>query len=321
MTQVISTSHPLCNPLPELLERLCVSGGQSKQLTEMAYGWCSIICENYSTLQGAEDLLLLSLEAGFCYTNPTKRLLEARLIHTDHHQKMANIVFSNGDGEAIADLLCAWTSWGDLHESYPQLKMCAEHLICLHHLHPFSSRLRSYIIYAIELIGYQQFKKVEVEGLIVLLNDLQVCHKDLNNTQGWARFLLHTVQSSGKIQHLSLSYWELLAELTAYWSGGLEAQAYNPQIMISLQNAKEWDKLKCWVSIMWLVWPPEGGKTTEEDFENVMLSLFHQQPSILQKLEEQMEQWSNKWLWVKIPESFKQIIKQVHDKPAQQATL
>jgi len=319
MAQAIHSSHSLCAPLPELLERLCISKSQSKQLTEMAYGWCSIICENYSTLQGAKDLLLLSLETGFRSIGPKDSWIEAELIHTEHHQKLANIVFSSGDGEAIADLLCAWTSWGDLHEPHPQLKVCAEYLTGLHHIHPFSSRLRSYIIYAIRLIGYQQFEKVE--GFIGLLNDLQVCLKDLENRLEWAKLLLDVIQSSEKIQHLSRSCWKLLAELAAYWSDELGAGTYNPHIMKSLQDAKEWDKLKCWISVVWMVWPPEGGQTMEKDLENVMLSLVHQQPGALQKLKDQMEQWSNEWSWNEIPESFKQTCKQVCDKAPQQAVL
>jgi len=126
---------------------------------------------------------------------------------------------------------------------------------------------------------------------------------------------------SEKIQHLSLSYWELLADLAAYWAYEIGVHTYNPQVMISLQDAREWDKLKCWVSVVWMVWPPEGGKTTEEDLQHVMLSLFYQQPDALQKLEEQMEQWGEQWSWIEIPESFRQTCKQVHDKAAQQATL
>jgi len=321
MAQAIYTSHPLCNPLPELLERLCNSRNQSKQLTERAYEWCSVICENYSTLEGARNLLLLSLEIGFrCIDNPRQRI-EAKLVYTEHHQKLANIVFSSEDGEAIADLLCAWTSWSDSHTSYPQLEMCAEYLICLHHLHPFSSRLRSHIIYAIELIGYQQFEQVGVEGFIQLLNDLQVCAKDLDYELKWARLLLDIIQSSEKIQQLSLSSWEFLAELAADWSYGLGARTYNPQIMISLEDAKEWDKLKCWIGVVWMVWPPESGHTTEEEFEHMLLSLFHQQPSVLQKLEEQIEQWSQAYQQNRIPKSFKQVCKQAHDKAAQQAIL
>ena len=48
-----------------------------------------------------------------------------------------------------------------------------------------------------------------------LLNDLQVCAKDLDHEYrlGWARLLLDTVGSSEGIQHLSHLYWELLVGL------------------------------------------------------------------------------------------------------------
>jgi len=155
MVQAINTSHSLCVILPELLERLCNSKSQSKQLTEMAYEWCSVICENYSTLEDAKDLLLLSLETGFRYIDPTESWIEAQLIHTVHYEKLVNVVFSSGDGEAIADLLCAWTSWSSSHVPYPQLKICTEYLIGLHHLYPFSSRLQLYTICAVGFVEYQ----------------------------------------------------------------------------------------------------------------------------------------------------------------------
>ena len=316
MAQAVNTSHPLCAPLPELLERLCNSKSQSKQLTEMAYGWCSLICENYSTLGGAKELLLLSLEAGFRYINPGREI-KADLIHTEHHQKLANIVFSCGDGEAIADLLCAWTS----ESHYPQLNICVEYLIGLHHLYPFSSRLQSHIINAIGLIGYQQFEQVEAEEFVRLLSDLEAYTGYQFNGHGWLRLLLDGIKSSNGIQYLSHSDWKWLVERVAYWSDELETSTYSPDTMVFLVDTKEWDKLKCWITIVWLVWPPEGGQTTEEDLENTMFSLFHQQPGALQELEEEMEQWSKEWPWNQIPESFKRICKKAHDKEAQQVIL
>ena len=137
----------------------------------------------------------------------------------------------------------------------------------------------------------------------------------------WARLLLDAIQSSEAIQYLSLSSWELLAEFAVYRSDELGAYTYSPQVMISLQDAREWDQLNCWGCIVWMVWPPEGGKTTEEDLEHVMLLLLHQQPGALQKLEEQMEQWREIGYQHKIPGSFKKICKQALDKAAEQATL
>ena len=319
MIQAIYTSHPNCKQLQILLSHLQKSKIQTSQLTEMAYEWCSVIHENYSILKGAKALLFLSLEIGFRHVNPKRK--QIKLIHTEHHQKLANIVFSSGVSEAITDLLCAWTSKSSSNTPYPQLKMCAEHLIGLH-LHPFSSRLRSHIIYAIRLIGYKQFEQVGVEGFIRLLNDLHVCAKDLDiGVVAWLRLLLDTIKSSEGIHHLSCSYWELLVGLIAHWSRWLRTSTYSPHIMISLQDAKEWDKLTCWIGVVWMVWPPESGRTTKEDLEHVMLSLFHQQPGALQKLEEHMEQWSKAQSSNEIPKSFEQICKQAHDKAAQQATL
>ena len=85
---------------------------------------------------------------------------QIKLIHTEHHQKLADIVFGSGNGKAITDLLCAWTSKGSSYTLYPQLKICAEYLTDLHHLYPFSSRLRSHIMDAIGHIGYQWFEQV-----------------------------------------------------------------------------------------------------------------------------------------------------------------
>jgi len=318
MAQAINTSHPLCAPLPELLERLCNSKSQSKQLTEMAYEWCSLICENYSTLEGARDLLLLSLETGFRHIDP--RNMEAKLIHTEHHQKLASIVFSSQDSEAIADLLCAWTSRSDFTVPYPQLEICAQHLIDLHYLHHFSSRLRSHIIHAIGLIGYQKFEQIGVEEFVRLLNDLQVCAGDNISGPRWAGILLDTIKSSEAIQHLSYSYWKLAVQRIAFWLDELETSTYSPHTTMSLVDAREWDKLKYWITIVWLVWTPVGGSTTEE-LEDAMLSLSHQQPGALQKLGKEMEKWSTVLPWINISESFKQTCKKAHDKGAQQAIL
>jgi len=287
----------------------------------MAYGWCSLICENYSTQYGGTKLLLLSLEAGFRHISIEGRWMESKLIHTEHHQKLASIVFSSRDGEAIADLLCAWTSWSNSHEPYPLLGICAEYLIGLHHLYPFSSRLRSHIINAIGLIGHQQFEQVEAEEFVRLLSNLDAYAGDQFGGCGWIRLRLDAIKSSKGIQHLSHSDWKWLVGCAAYWSDELETSTYSPDTMVFLVDAKEWDKLKCWVTIVWLVWPPEGGKTTEEDLENVMFSLFHQQPGALQELEEKMEKWSKQWDWIRIPESFERICKKAHDEGAQKAIL
>ena len=104
---------------------------RTRHLTEMAYEWCSVVCENYSDLPYGKDLLLLSLEIGFRHLNPENRWIDPNLTHTQFHQQMIEVVFENGDPEVIADLLCAWTSSSSSHEPHPSLKMCVGHLIHL----------------------------------------------------------------------------------------------------------------------------------------------------------------------------------------------
>ena len=92
-----------------------------------------------------------------------------------------------------------------------------------------------------------------MEEFVRLLDDLQVCVEDLGGVVGWEELLLDIIKSSEGIQHLSLPYWELLVELTIYWSYWLRASTYSPHVMISLKDAEEWDKLRCWISVVCIV--------------------------------------------------------------------
>lgn len=263
---------------------------------------------------------LLSLKIGFYSPDPKTRWMGTELTHTEHHQELAKVVFESWDSEAITNLLCAWTSESSSHKPYPSLKICAEYLIGLHYFYPFSPRLRQYIIYAVELIGYEPFEQAGVERFVGLLNDLQVCTKETEYAGNWAMILLGIIKSGGT-EYLSLMYYEWMVELAAYWSDEAKKNIYNPSIMTSLESNGEWDKLKCWIVVAWIIWPPEGGQTTVEALEHVIVLLSHQQPGAVQELEEQMREWHRKWLWTGVPESFLQVCKHMHDEAAQQDIL
>jgi hypothetical protein len=100
-------------------------------------------------------------------------------------------------------------------------------------------------------------------------------------------------------------------KLVVPWAHYSDHQTYGPHIMTSLEASKEWDKLECWMAVVWMVWPPETGKTTEEDLEHVMLSLSHQQHGAIQKLKQRMEKWRKRDSRNKFPESFHQICTKV----------
>ena len=282
-------------------------------LAPAAYEWCSVICENYPGLADGEALLFLSLEIGFRHLDPQHPQPLAKLTHTEHHQPMVDIVFDSQDDGVIADLLHAWTSHNDSNEPPPLLDVYTRHLIGLR---PSSQRLRRLVIRAVGSIGYQEFEQAGVEGFFELLDHLQASVEDMDGKEGWATLLLDIIQSPDGIRHLSHPYWESLVELSVLESQRLESVAWSPHIMASLESNGEWDRLEAWTGILWMVWPPEVGSTTEEDVRGAMLSLFRQQPGAIQKLEQWMEQWGER-RGKPVPESFQQICEQARPEVAQ----
>ena len=302
-----------------MLSDLASSETQTTHLTELAYEWSSVVCKNYSSFEEGKDILLLSLEIGFRHLDP--EWIDAKLIHTEHHQKLADIIFKSENGDAIADLLHAWTSRSTSHVACTSLNICVEHLIGLYYLYPLSSRLHNLIVHAIQLISYEAIKQVRVEEFVRLLNNLHIGVGDIEDGEMWMKLLLDIIQSDRGIQDLSHPYWELLVELAVSWQWNLEKKIYSPHIMMSLEDAKEWDKLECWIAFIWMSWPSEGDKTADvEDIRRVMLSLFHQRPGAIQWLE---QKWRHKLMWTEnnlqhIPELFQQICKQGHIEAAEQ---
>ena len=59
--------------------------------------------------------------------------------------------------------------------------------------------------------------------------------------------------------------------------------------MTSLEDSKEWDKLECWMGIIWIKWSMGGMDEeleTDEELERVTLPLFQQRPGAICKLEQ-----------------------------------
>jgi len=291
MGAAIHTSHPQCEFLPHMLAKFRNLEIRNGHLTEVAYKWCSMVCESHSNLENREDLLLLALEIGFRHISPQSDWMEAKLTHMESHQKMVNIVFQSGQHEAIADLLCSWTSTSISHHPHPSLKTCAKYLVGLSHLQPFSPRLQQAIIKSIDLIDHKEFEQVGMEGVIGLLDGLHVNIDNIPKNHGWTGLLLNIVQSPEGIQYASHQYWELLVELVVSFPWGLGGNTCGPHTMKSLEDAKEWDKLECWMGIIWIKQSldedleADEELETDEELEHVTLSLFQQRPGAIQRLE------------------------------------
>ena len=71
---------------------------------------------------------------------------------------------------------------------------------------------------------------------------------------------------------------------------GVGHPTYNPQVVASLLEAQEWDKLECWMGVVLMIWLPETEETTE-DLKRMMVSLFHHQRGTAQKFTQWMKQW------------------------------
>ena len=280
-----------------------------QRLVEMSYRWCSLICENYQGPEDWDNLLLLLLEFGFRHLDPQLSWIDdLYLAHTGHHQGLVDVVFKSNDSEAIADLLQAWTV-NTPHRALSNI--CTKHLVGLHNLVHFSSRLRRLIIRSVELVGYKGFEVVGMERFSEFLNHLHVTVEDADERFRWAELLLDTLQFSEETQRLSHWYWELLVELVISKLRRLRGGdfVYNPRIAISLIEAQEWDKLECWMGTVWIIWPPGTGRTTEEELGHLMLLLSHQRPGAVRKLTEWMGRWSEECS-EEVPEPFKRICHQ-----------
>ena len=292
--------------IPHVLRDLIDLETRPMCLTEIAYDWCSVVYENHQRLWDWEGLLLTCLEIGFRHLDPQG--LPA-LTHTEHHLEMIDIIFRSQNGNAIADLLHSWTIGYSL---YIQRDTCAERLVRLCNLMPFSSRLRRLAIRSIELVGYEGFAGAGIDRLVELLNHLHVAVEDMVWPYPWVRILMGILQTFEGTQLLSHWYWELLVELAILRPWLLDEVTYHPRIMAFLTEAQEWSKLECWIGTVGFSWPPEADGITEEDLSCSILSLFRQRPGAFQRFGQWMEQRSQ-FPGRDIPRSFQRTCKQAQE--------
>jgi hypothetical protein len=307
--------------VPHLLDNLVKLETRPVRLTEITYEWCSVIYENRQSFGDWERLLLVCLEIGFRHLDFQLEYIGAVLTHTEHHRGLVDVVFQSQESEVIADLLHAWTARGESNQPVDILVgSCAGHLVGLHNLMPFSTRLRRLVIRSVELIGYKGFERVGMKRFIVLLDHLHVTVEDMDTRALWVKLLLETVQTSEGAQCLSHRYWELLVELAISLPWFLRnGPIYSPRIMTLLTETREWSKLECWMGTVWMLWPPEAGGITEEEVDRSMLLLCRKRPGAVQKLEQWMEQWGETHD-NDIPESFKRVCQEAHEAAQQDAS-
>ena len=275
--------------LVDILHSLTMWESRPTVLTEMAYEWCSMLCEHYLDLEDiwGSRLLFISLEIGFRRCGPQSQLVEVKLTHTEHHQRMVDVVFKHGLGDEIADFLHAWIPrqyYGT--PPHPSLHTCASHLVALQRIRPFSPRLRHILISSICLIGYQKFEQVGVEKTFELLDDLHIRAEDVGLGSGWQNFLMAAIRSPEAVHRLPYACWNSMVELISRQQWGMGRWPYKDysHLMESLEGAGEWDRLECWIGNVWYLWGP----IRATNLEPATLSLLRRRPDSVQKLERLM---------------------------------
>ena len=275
----------------------------------MAYEWCPVI---WKSPVNWPELFLRPLEIGFRHLDPFDRYITVNLTHVEHDQKLIDKVFAINKVEAIADLLQALTvrdTSGDFARI--SLGFCARHIVGLHNTatEPFSPRLRRLVIRSVELLCREGFKEVEPGSFVELLNHLRIDIEDMDWPYDWTLILGETIQSTEGVRHLDIQVWELLVEVATSNSRTLaERIVYDSHVTEFLLEAQEWEKLECWLGVVWMTWKPETDNMTE-DLQDATKLLFRQKPDAIRKLMQWMERWSEDRNEA-ISETFQQICEQ-----------
>jgi len=271
-----------------MLTKLTEWDSRPDHLRAMAYEWCSVLCKNYPNLKNGKELLFLSLEIGFRGLDLQCLWGDVQPFHTKHFKHMAKIVFKNGNDEVVADFLQAWATCSFVRGSSELPGALARHLTRHEHVaYTTSLRLRRLTVHSIGCLGFRPFELAGVERFTMLLDHLGVGADDMSdtNSQGrWLSLLVDVVKSPEGWQSLGLSYWELIPELGAAMVGFICPNNQNLQVMVSLEEQQDWDRLECWVCFVWPLHRPEIN-AVPENLERMTLSLLRQRPGVAKKLE------------------------------------
>jgi len=252
--------------------------GPGCDLVRRAHG-----CWRDLDLHGYVDLLFRALEVGFRLSRPGCDLLAIRFNHTSHHGQMFKVAFSSEDDEVIADAVCVWIMDGDR-----TLLGSLAHYFArrVEQSKPFSPRLRQMGTRAIYRIWYCGLPVSTLET-IRLLNRLEVDVDDVEEERGWIKLLVEVICSPTRFKSLSSHNWRLLGKLTST-RGLLGAHVVRDvEVMRSLEEAGDWEKLEVWMVVVWVSLRPSSIPTSEsmEGIKKVTLELSLRQRSALQRFE------------------------------------
>ena len=228
---------------------------------------------------------LAPLKVAFRLAEPTRsKLHQVELNHTSHHDRVFRTAFSSDDDEVIADAACAWIA----RDPKPGGSLTHYFAKRVERGGGFSPRLRQTAIDAIEEVGSREFaaRGLEVLGL---LNCLGVRADDVDDKDKWRTLLVEVIRSPAGAVGLAPHYWRLLGELivTEAYPREESSRMLDVEVMRSLEEAEDWEKLEVWIAVVWWSLPrPEPTPELVEVVGDTTLRLISLRPSALQRLED-----------------------------------
>ena len=311
IASALESSRPQRKFIRAALCTLVHSEKRPPSLAREAYDWCAMIWENRQSYEDWETLLLLSLEVGFRHLDLSYLWASLNFTRAEYPQELIDTILNGKNSEAIADLICALCVAD--HSCQLAFSVCANYVVDRPNdaTGTFPSRLREVVSLCVEPGGFGALKYMGRARFVKLLNRLHIGIEDVtvpSRFTTWTTILLKIVWSPEGVRHLAIQSWELLANLAT--SGFSKSTTYKPDVTASLLEAEEWDKLECWMGVVWMAWSPGPGITVK-DLEHTTTLLFHHRPGSVDKLTGWMERWS-KECNADVPEAFQQICERAH---------
>jgi hypothetical protein len=201
---------------------------------------------------------------------------------------MLKVAFSSDDDEVIADAVTIWTICGDQTPPGSFVSYFAKRV---EKSRPVSPRLRQVAVCAIEPIWCGELGVSELET-IHLLNHLNVDVGDVVEKSKWARLLVTVMCLPAGLENLSPHYWFLLDKLVLGISFSGAPRLQSVEVMRSLEETEDWEKLEVWIVVVWQSLPSSTPIPTMEDVERVTLKSLLQQPPALPRVGALCEQGS-----------------------------
>ena len=242
------------------------------------------------------DFLHASLAVAFrdtCFDSASPTIHASR---TRHHEWMFDKVFIcaydnvYADDGSFADAVCMWAADGQVTPP----GSCTRRLLELTERGwPFSPRLRWTTIHAVQQLWRWELEAAGLE-LVCLLNNLEVGVSEIdgvNRGRDWTALLKGVISSLMGQWFLSSHYWLLLGNLISMGYPSSEVVDRQTEIMKSLEEAQDWEKLETWMLVVWCsVYLSHPDPTLIQDIGWATLTLFRQRPSVIPRFVDLYEQ-------------------------------